>query len=103
MEDKKTTTKPAAPKAASAKKPTAEKAVKKNEATPPSEDNDTKEHILDKMIDFTYAATTKIPFGGKYAKEALDRIDAKERTKKFTDRFFKPFFFFPKLPKNKKD
>ena len=58
-----------------------------------------KEHILDKMIDFTYTATTKIPFGGKYAKEVLDKIDAKGRTKKFSDHFFKPFFFFPKFPK----
>ncbi len=65
--------------------------------------NDDKEHILDKMIDFTYAATTKIPLGGKYAKAALDKMDAKERTKKFTTRFFKPFFIFPKLPKSKKD
>lgn len=59
-----------------------------------------KVHVFEKMIDFTYAATTKIPFAGKTAKEALDKYDVKEKAKKVTHKYFEPLFPVPKIRKN---
>jgi len=56
-------------------------------------------HIMDRMIDVTYAMTTKVPVLGKYAKKSLDKMDALENTKKFSSKLFKPFFPFPKVDK----
>lgn len=56
-------------------------------------------HVFEKMIDFTYAATTGIPIGGKYAKAALDRYTIKEKAKKVSHKYFEPLFPVPKIPK----
>ncbi len=56
-----------------------------------------KVHVFEKMIDFTYAATTMIPIGGKYAKDVLDDHKVKERAKKVSHKYFEPLFPVPKL------
>jgi hypothetical protein len=58
-----------------------------------------KVHIFERMIDFTYTATTSIPFGGKQIKKLFDKYKTKEYAKKFSLRFFEPFFPFPKIKK----
>ena len=100
--------KPAASKgkpAATAAKPAAAKTAPAKETAPASENNKSetgegeKVHIFEKMIDFTYAATTSIPLGGKYVKKVFDQYETKEHAKNFSHRFFEPFFPFPKLKK----
>ena len=54
---------------------------------------------MDRMIDMTYAMTTKMPFFGKIAKKPLDEMDALSRTKSISSKYFKPFFPFPKVDK----
>jgi len=61
--------------------------------------NTEKVHVFEKMIDFTYAATTSIPVGGKYAKGVLDKYEAKERAKKVSHKYFEPLFPVPKIRK----
>ena len=56
-------------------------------------------HVMDRMIDITYALTTKMPLFGKFAKKALDKVDAVDRAKATTSKVFKPFFPFPKVDK----
>jgi len=56
-------------------------------------------HVMDRMIDITYALTTKMPLFGKFAKKSLDKMDALERTKATSSKLFKPFFPFPKVDK----
>ena len=56
-------------------------------------------HIMDRMLDITYALTTKMPLFGKFAKKSLDKIDAVERAKATSSKIFKPFFPFPKIDK----
>lgn len=58
-----------------------------------------KVHVFEKMIDFTYIATTKIPIGGKYAKDVLDDLKVKERAKKVSHKYFEPLFPVPRLKK----
>lgn len=76
--------------------PEEEKPAEEKTQTPESSD---KAHIFEKMIDFTYAATTKIPLGGQVAKEALDRYDVKEKAKKVSHKYFEPLFPVPKIRK----
>lgn len=68
-------------------------------ATEEKKDTTDKVHVFEKMIDFTYAATTQIPVGGKYAKGVLDKYAAKERAKKVSHRYFEPLFPVPKIAK----
>lgn len=63
------------------------------------EEGSDKAHVFEKMIDFTYAATTRIPVGGKYAKEVIDRYTIKERAKKVSHKYFEPLFPVPKIRK----
>jgi len=56
-------------------------------------------HIMDRMLDVTYALTTKIPIIGKYAKVSLDKADVLNRAKATSSKVFKPFFPFPKVDK----
>ncbi len=58
-----------------------------------------KVHVLEKMIDFSYLATTSIPLGGKYVKKVFDKYETKKHAKNFSHRFFEPFFPFPKVKK----
>ena len=60
-----------------------------------------KVHVFEKMIDFTYAATTKVPLGGKVAKEVFDKYDVKEKAKKVSHKYFEPLFPVPKMRKKK--
>ena len=56
-------------------------------------------HIMDRMLDVTYALTTKMPIVGKYAKTSLDKADILNRAKATSSKVFKPFFPFPKVDK----
>jgi hypothetical protein len=56
-------------------------------------------HIMDRMLDITYALTTKMPLFGKFAKKSLDKMDALNRAKAVSSKVFKPFFPFPKVDK----
>lgn len=60
---------------------------------------DDNSHVMDRMIDLTYAMTTKMPFFGKIAKKPLDEMEALSRTKAISSKYFKPFFPFPKVDK----
>ena len=75
---------------------TEEKPSAENTQTPEGSDE---MHVFEKMIDFTYAATTKIPLGGQLAKEVLDKYDTKERAKKVSHKYFEPLFPVPKIKK----
>jgi len=95
-----TKAKPAAAAAKTPKKPApAKKPTNAEESAKPEAAEDEKVHVLDKMIDFTYLATTSIPLGGKYVKKIFDQYETKEHAKSFSHRFFQPFFPFPKVKK----
>lgn len=98
--------KPAAPKAkpaTPAKTDTKAKPAKKAETAVEEVKEETTEnekvHVLEKMIDFSYKATTSIPLGGKYVKKVFDQYETKKHAKNFSHRFFEPFFPFPKVKK----
>lgn len=97
--------KPAAAKAkpaSTAAKPAAAKTKVAKAATENTQSEmaeNEKVHIFEKMIDFTYIATTSIPVGGKYVKKIFDQYETKKHAKQFSHRFFEPFFPFPKFTK----
>lgn len=94
-------TKAAASKATAAKSATkaepAKEAAKSAEAA--EGEGEEKVHVLEKMVDFSYVLATNIPLGGKYVKKVFDQYETKRHAKEFSNRFFKPFFFFPKMKK----
>lgn len=91
--------KPATPAKSDLKAKPAKKAESAVEEVKEETTENEKVHVLDKMIDFSYKATTSIPLGGKYVKKVFDQYETKKHAKNFSHRFFEPFFPFPKVKK----